>query len=83
VENQISNINSSNGVAGWLAQHHYGYVISYLPAGQFPVVQGIEAGVLLLLALAFGAAALWLVRRCRRAWRLDAVRAAARAGMSH
>jgi hypothetical protein len=62
VENQISNINSSNGVAGWLAQHHYGYVISYLPASQFPVVQGIEAGVLLLLALAFGAAALWLVR---------------------
>lgn len=62
VENQTSNINSGDSVASWLAQHHYGYVISYLPASQFPVVQGIEAGVLLLLAFAFGAAALWLVR---------------------
>jgi hypothetical protein len=60
VENQISNLNSS---ASWLTQHHYGYVISYLPASQFPVLQGIEAAVLLLLALAFAAATRWLVRR--------------------
>lgn len=62
VENQISQISSSGSVASWLAQHHYGYVIGYLPASQFPVVQGIEAGVLLLAAFAFAAAALWLVR---------------------
>jgi hypothetical protein len=62
VENQISSINSSDSVSSWLAQHHYGYVISYLPASRFPVVQGIEAGILLLLACAFAAAALGLVR---------------------
>lgn len=62
VENQISNLNSSDSVASWLTQHDYGYVISYLPASQFPVVQGIEAGALLLLAFAFAAAALRLVR---------------------
>lgn len=63
MENQVSNVNSNDSVASWLAQHHYGYVIGYLPASQFLVVQWVEAGVMLLLACAFAAAALWLVRR--------------------
>jgi hypothetical protein len=47
----------------WLAQHHYSALISYQPAARYWPFQLIEGGWLLALAVALGAATIWLVRR--------------------
>ena len=47
----------------WMASHHASAWISYQPGGHFWVLQGLDTGVLLALALALAAATMFLVRR--------------------
>ena len=47
----------------WLASHHATVWISYQPADHFWALQGLESVVLLMLALALAAIAVFLVRR--------------------
>jgi hypothetical protein len=47
----------------WLASHHLTLWITYQPAGRYWLLQSAEGGCGLLLALALGAATVWLVRR--------------------
>jgi hypothetical protein len=49
--------------SGWLTRHHYVLWESYQPASRFWTFQVVEASALALLAVALGAATVWLVRR--------------------
>ncbi len=46
----------------WLTSHHDTLWMAYQPADRFWVLQGIEGGTMLILALLLGAATIWLVR---------------------
>jgi len=49
--------------AAWLSAHHYGYWLSYQPAGRFWYFQAVAAAVLVALAIVFALTTVWLIRR--------------------
>lgn len=51
------------GLARWLAARHYTYWISYQPGSRYWIFQGTQAALLIALAVALAALALWLLRR--------------------
>lgn len=55
--------NSARDQIQWLASHRDAFWVTYQSAGRAWAFQAIDVAVLLLLALAFGAATIWLVRR--------------------
>jgi hypothetical protein len=55
--------NSAASQMQWLASHHETYWVAYQPANRLWAFQGMYTGVLLLLAIASGAATIWLVHR--------------------
>lgn len=49
--------------AAWLSAHHYGYWLSYQPAGRFWYFQALTGAVLIASAIVFTLVTIWLVRR--------------------
>jgi hypothetical protein len=49
--------------AAWIAHHHFTLWVSYQPAGRFWLLQSVEGGACLLLALLLGAATVWMAAR--------------------
>ncbi len=49
--------------AAWLSAHHYGYRLSYQPAGRFWYFQALTGAVLIASAIVFTLVTIWLARR--------------------
>jgi hypothetical protein len=49
--------------AAWIAHRHFTLWVSYQPAGRFWLLQSVEGGACLLLALLLGAATVWMAAR--------------------